>query len=125
MTPERWRRLEELYDAVVGLSPAERGLWLKDVDSDTRSAVEAIFAHKGSALERPVWEDRESLLRSATVVMPGTQLDPYKIQLKIGEGGMGAVFRATDIRLGRSVRSRPAARNSANGSKGRRALSLL
>ena len=51
MTPERWRRLEELYDAVRDLSPAERGLRLKDVDSELRSAVEAIFAQEGSALE--------------------------------------------------------------------------
>jgi serine/threonine protein kinase len=36
-------------------------------------------------------------------VTPGAQLGPYKIEQPIGEGGMGAVFRATDTRLGRAV----------------------
>ncbi len=103
MTPERWRRMEELYDAVKDMSPSERGLRLKDADSELRLAVEAIFAQEGSALEHPAWEDQATLLRTAKVVSHGTQLGPYKIELQIGEGGMGAVFRATDTRLGRAV----------------------
>ena len=50
MTPERWRQLEELYDAVKDLSPAERSLRLKEADPELRSAAEAMFA-QGSALE--------------------------------------------------------------------------
>jgi len=33
----------------------------------------------------------------------GSQLGPYKIQVSIGAGGMGEVFRALDPRLGREV----------------------
>ncbi|MDQ6700134.1 MAG: protein kinase, partial [Acidobacteriota bacterium] len=32
-----------------------------------------------------------------------TQLGPYKIDARIGAGGMGQVFRATDTRLHRTV----------------------
>ena len=103
MTSERWRQLEGLYDAVQDLTPAERSARLKDADPYLRSAVEAIFAQEGSALEHPAWEDHASLLHTVTVLSAGTLLGPYKIDRKIGAGGMGEVYRATDTRLARAV----------------------
>ncbi len=34
---------------------------------------------------------------------PGTTLDPYAVAAKIGEGGMGEVYRARDTKLDRQV----------------------
>src|SRR5258707_11555571 len=103
MTPRQWRQLDELYDAVKDLSPAERSARLKDADAELRSAVEAIFAQDGSALEHPAWEGHVSLLRTGTIMKPDMQLGPYRIERQIGAGGMGEVYRATDTRLAREV----------------------
>jgi serine/threonine protein kinase len=93
---ERWRQIEELYHAA-----REDRAVLDKADPELRRKVEALLeqdASGGKILDRPAWEaagDR----RPAS----GSQIGPYKIEARLGAGGMGEVYRAHDTRLRRDV----------------------
>jgi hypothetical protein len=102
MTPERWGQLEELYQAARALPLSERTALLERADPGLRAEVASILAQEDipgndAFLNRPAWEGRESLLKHNVPVTPvsvsviekrGEQLGPWRIEQKIGQGGM-------------------------------------
>jgi eukaryotic-like serine/threonine-protein kinase len=101
LTPEHWRQIEELYHAAQKCAPDQRAALLERTDPDIRARVERMLEiESGSALldQSPILADP-----TQTVIAPGAQLGPYRIEAQIGSGGMGTVYRAVDTRLGRVV----------------------
>jgi Tol biopolymer transport system component/tRNA A-37 threonylcarbamoyl transferase component Bud32 len=105
MTPERWAQIKGILNAVLERPKQERRAFLDEacgVDAALREEVERLLIEEDAAsLEGP-----GAGLRNRSMppeLSSGEMLAHYRIEAKVGEGGMGVVYRARDSKLGRDV----------------------
>jgi eukaryotic-like serine/threonine-protein kinase len=108
-TPEQWRRLEPLLDAVLDAPPDRRPALVAELSGDD--------AARGAELERLVAECERvhplldalapgrfaAVLLDATPQMPDVLADRYQVLREVGRGGMAIIYLARDLKHGRDV----------------------
>lgn len=96
MTPERWRKVEEVFHAALALPPDDRATWLDTAcadDVELKAEVQSLLASDGdntAGLENPVPQAVVALHEAKAPRRAG----PYELMERIGHGGMGTVYRA-------------------------------
>jgi len=110
MTPQRFRQIRNVFDALIEREPSTRTMFLEEAcqgDEELRTEVQRLIAAHEQApgwLDKPVGEGlREAQEQSLDEKGPdtrtpgrleGRRIGPYEILRELGAGGMGTVYLA-------------------------------
>jgi predicted Ser/Thr protein kinase len=124
---EQWARVKTLFLAALSVRPESRHDWLGRYagdDPDVLREVDALVrAHETADgfLKKPSAPDSQDVIPTTArttaasalpddALGPGVRVNEYEIRREIGRGGMGVVYLAQDVNLGRpaAIKALPA-----------------
>src|SRR5437762_9999272 len=110
MAPARLQTIEEIFHAALDQEPDQVGAFLDaacEGDELLRRKVEALVAshqQAGGFIETPVAGIATRIIENGQAdLLVDRTIGHYKISKRIGTGGMGEVYLATDITAGRKA----------------------
>lgn len=111
MKSERWKQIDELFQAALEREPGQRTVFLEQAcagNETLRKEVESLLAadeQAGRFIEKPAVEVAAALLAGGQHAqsLVGRVIGAYRIIAPLRAGGMGEVYLAEDQRLCRKV----------------------
>ncbi len=111
MQQERWQRIDEIFHSALQVEGERRAAFLDQTcsgDTELRIQVQRLLRHHNEAdsfLEQPAVELAAHAGRKLVQHEPmqGEIVAHYRVGAKLGSGGMGVVYEAEDLKLGRRV----------------------
>jgi non-specific serine/threonine protein kinase/serine/threonine-protein kinase len=107
---DRAEQVAELVESALERAPSEWAAFLAEScgsDPSLRAEVESLLRHQEHArdfIEAPAFQMAAELFDDGdSGLQAGQRLDGYEIDRLLGEGGMGEVYLARDVELGREV----------------------